>query len=227
MTLFRYLFPIILSLNTVLGSVSGGIFNRLAEGAAEILYLNSSVLSNVKLDTEVMDQLTGNIHSVTGCGPTSAAMLMNSEKGFKITKDEAVVRAYQNGFYYFAGENFTSGRGVTQENIHSFITECGFDSEIDHLWNNSDDEILRKINVHLNNGNRVIVGHNSYHGFLHYALIYGRYIENGQICYNVADPWGGLDSVWTRSQLLEQINTVYGYDGTTFEGLVKGIQWLV
>ena len=202
------------------------MFSRLADGAAEILSCNSSALFTVKLDTEIMDQLAGEIRSVTGCGPTSAAMLMRSEKGYEITKDQAVIRAYQNGFYYYAGENFTSGRGVTQENIQGFIRECGFDSGIDHFWNDSDHDMIRKINTHLNNGNRVIVGHYAYHGFLHYALIYGRFTQNGEICYNVADPWGGLDSVWTRSQLLEQINNVKGYDDTTFEGLVKGIQWL-
>ena len=219
--------PVILTFKIILSGIGGGLYNKMAYGAAEILCINSSSLSTVKLDTGIFDQLTGEIHSVTGCGPTSAAMLMASEKGFSITKDEAVVRAYQKGYYYFAGENFTSGRGVTQENIQSFIRDCGFDSEIDHLWSDTDISITKKIDSHLNNGNLVIVGHNSYHGFLHYALIYGRHIENGEICYNVADPWGGLDSVWTRNELLEQINTVYGYDGTTFEGQVKGIQWLV
>lgn len=227
MTLFKYLLPVIIAMKIILGSAGGRIYGTLAYGTAEMLNRNASALSTVRLDTEIFDQLTGEIRSVTGCGPTSAAMLMSSEKGFEITKDEAVVRAYQKGYYYFAGENFTSGRGVTQENIQSFIRDCGFDSEIDHLWNDSDEMITNKIDSHLNNGNRVIVGHNSFHGFLHYALIYGRTISGGKICYNVADPWGGLDSVWTRNELLEQIKTVYGYDSTTFEGQVKGIQWLI
>lgn len=227
MTFFKYMLPLILTLKLMLSSAGSTLDNRLAEGAASIMLMNAHSLGTVCLDTEVMDQLTGEIRSVTGCGPTSAAMLMHSEKGFEITKDEAVVRAYSNGFYYYAGLNFTSGRGVTQENIQSFIRNCGFDSEIDHLWYDSDDSVTRKIDEHLNSGNRVIVGHYSYHGFLHYALIYGRFAEDGEICYNVADPWGGLDSVWTRAQLLEQVNNVYGYDMSTFEGQVKGIQWLI
>ena len=227
MPYIKYLLPIIIIMKIMLGSSGGGIYNSFVSGSAEILCSNASSMKTVRLETEVFDQLTGEIHSVTGCGPTSAAMLMASEKGFPITKDEAVVRAYQRGYYYYAGENFTSGRGVTQENIQSFIRDCGFDSEIDHLWNDTDHSITNKIDAHLNNGNRVIVGHNSYHGFLHYALIYGRYIDSGKICYNVADPWGGLDSVWTRDELLEQINTVCGYDSSTFEGQVKGIQWLI
>ena len=227
MTVIKYLMPLILVLKLIFGNISNGIPGRLADGAAAILSVNSSALSSVSLKTNIMNQLDGEIRAVTGCGPTSAAMLLSSEKGFDITKDEAVVRAYQNGFYYFAGENFTSGRGVTQENIQSFIRDCGFDSEIDHLWNDTDHTITQKIDLHLNKGNRVIVGHNSYHGFLHYALIYGRFTENGEIKYNVADPWGGTASVWTRNELLEQINNVYGYDLSTFEGQVKGIQWLI
>ena len=180
----------------------------------------------IVLDTEIFDQLTGSIYSITGCGPTSAAMLMHSEKGLDITKDQAVVQAYSGGYYYFAGLNFTSGRGVTQENIQGFISSCGYSSQIDHLWNNSDEEILMKLNYHLNENKRVIVGHNSPHGFLHYALVYGKYYENGSCCYKVADPWGGLDSVWSENEMLKYITTVGGEDSTTFEGLVKGIQWL-
>ena len=229
MTLFKYILPVFLSLQIILGNVTGIKFGNIISCTANVLYSTDAISSDVMLDTKILNQRSGSIDAITGCGPTSAAMLLISEKRFDITKDEAVVNAYSKGFYYYAGYNFTSGLGVTQENIQSLIRDFGFDSEIDHMLYDSSEEIIQKIDSQLNKGHRLIVGHLARHGnrFLHYALIYGRHTKNGETFYNIADPWGGLDSEWSRDDLFEKINSVYASGPNSFEGMVKGIQWLV
>lgn len=227
MIFIKLIVPVLMAIQIMLDINTSADLSHIMPGAVKALSLTQ--INTVMLETTIFNQRAGNIDSVTGCGPTSAAMVLVSEKGLQLTKDEAVTTAYNNGFYYYAGVNFTSGVGVTQENIQSFIRYYGFDTEIDHLLTDSDDEIIRKINSHLNEGHRMILGHLARHKnrFLHYAVIYGKYTENGELYYNVADPWGGLESKWSRDDLLEQIDAVYATDSYSFQGMVKGIQWLV
>ena len=180
----------------------------------------------IELDTYIYNQLGGSIYSYSGCGPTSAAMLLSSEKGMDISKDEIVVNAYDNGFYYDAGINFTSGMGVTLENIQDLVSCYGQDSEIDHLWNNSSEEIIYTINEKLNEGHRLICGHRTFSGTLHYFVIYGKYCEKNCMYYKIVDPWGGTVYIWDQWTLTDRIMSVGGDDETTFEGCVKGLLWL-
>lgn len=181
----------------------------------------------VDLETVVYNQLGGNIYSSSGCGPTCAAMLLSSETDTYISKDKAVITAYDNNYYYDAGVNLTSGQGVTQENIQDLFKIFGYESQIDHLWNNSDNEIIEKINDKISYGHRLIVGHCTTNGSLHYAVIYGKYLCEDVYYYKIADPWQGVTYEWNQYSLLNHLNTANGNDDTTFNGLVKGIQWLV
>lgn len=178
------------------------------------------------LDTVLYDQLTGRNNSLVGCGPTSAAMLLTSEVGLEVSKDDAVELAYAKKYYYSAGYNFTSGFGVIQEDIQSLLREYGCESEIDHLWTDTDGEIIEKIDSLLDQGHRIILGHRKPDWVLHYAVIYGRTGKGDGVRYLVNDPWGGVQWQWTEQELLTRIGNTQGYDATTVQGLVKGIQWI-
>ncbi len=180
----------------------------------------------IELDTYIYNQLGGSIYSSSGCGPTSAAMLLSSEIGMEISKDQAVADAYDQGFYYDAGINFTSGMGVTLENIQDLVSYYGQDSEIDHLWNNSSEDIIYTINEKLNEGHRLICGHRTFSGTLHYIVIYGKYCEKNCMYYKIVDPWGGTVYTWDQWTLSDRIMSVGGDDESTFEGCVKGLLWL-
>lgn len=227
MSIFRILIPVTVFISAVLGPLQGKNFNKLIACANNALMIQQTIEEkDIDLPTEIYDQLSGEIYSVTGCGPTSAAMVLSAEKAIEITKDEAVTEAYAKGYYYFAGENFTSGRGVTLENIQSFMGEYGVETEIDHLWYDSAAGIVSKVNSKLYAGHRVIIGYYSDHGFLHYSVIYAKEYRNGTNNYKVADPWGGNELTWTEDKLVEVLNKVSGWDASTFEGQVKGILWI-
>lgn len=182
--------------------------------------------NTVVLETYIFDQLKGEYRSNVGCGPTSAAMLISSETNTYVSKDEAVKTAYNEGYYYLASENFTSGKGVTMENIQKLIQYYGYESEIDHLWNDPEYIVVNKINTHLDDGHRMILGHCTNSGSLHYVVIYGKYFSNNTYYYNIVDPWGGNSYTWDYKKLMDHLNRVQGNDETTFYGLVKGILWL-
>lgn len=182
--------------------------------------------NTVVLETYIFDQLKGEHCSNVGCGPTSTAMLISSETDTYLSKDEAVKTAYNEGCYYLASENFTSGKGVTMEDIQKLIQYYGYESEIDHLWNDPEYVVVNKINTHLDDGHRMILGHCTNSGSLHYVVIYGKYFSNNTYYYNIVDPWGGNSYTWDYKELMDHLNRVQGNDGTTFNGLVKGILWL-
>lgn len=180
----------------------------------------------INLDTYIYDQLSGSIYSSSGCGPTSAAMLLSSERDIGISKDDIITTAYDNGFYYDVGVNFTSGRGVTLENIRDLINYYGQEAVIDHLWNYSNDDIVNTINSKLDEGHRLICGHRTFSGSLHYFVIYGKYRIDDRMYYNIVDPWGGSVYNWDQWTLTDRIISVGGNDDSTFEGCVKGLLWL-
>lgn len=151
----------------------------------------------INLDTYICDQLSGSIYSSSGCGPTSAAMLLSSERDIEISKDDIITTAYDNGFYYDVGVNFTSGRGVTLENIRDLINYYGQEAVIDHLWNYSNDEIVNTINSKLDEGHRIICGHRTFSGSLHYFVIYGKYRTKKYLYIKI------LDRKLTGSQLFD------------------------
>ena len=181
---------------------------------------------DVKLDTVLYDQLTGRNNSLVGCGPTSAAMLLKSEAGLDVSKDDTVELAYKKKYYYSAGYNFTSGFGVIQEDIQKLLAEYGCERQIDHLWSDTNEQAIEKIDKLLDEGHRIILGHRKPDNVLHYAVIYGRHEKNGVIRYNINDPWGGVKWEWTEQELLSRLQNTWGYDATTVQGLVKGIQWI-
>ena len=59
----------------------------------------SADYANIELDTVIYNQLSGEIRAVKGCGPTCLAMVLASETPTKLTKDEALRTAYENGFF--------------------------------------------------------------------------------------------------------------------------------
>lgn len=86
--------------------------------------------------------------------------------------------------------------------------------------------ITDKINTHLNDGHRIIIGYCTPNGALHYSVIYGKYKMEDVMYYKVADPWGGAAVEWSEYGLCNRLKWVNGYDESTFNGMVKGIQWL-
>lgn len=192
------------------------------ENTVELYFPTNTIV----LETHIFDQLKGEYCSYVGCGPTSAAMLLSSETDTYVSKDEAVKTAYNEGFYYLATENFISGKGVILDDIQKLLNYYGYESEIDHLWNDPDYVIIEKINTHLDDGHRMIIGHCTNGGSLHYAVIYGKYFSNNSCYYNIVDPWGGNVYVWSQNELINHLKWVNGYDDTTFNGLVKGILYL-
>ncbi|MBR4622591.1 MAG: hypothetical protein IKO44_03535 [Ruminococcus sp.] len=181
---------------------------------------------DIILETVLFDQLSGRNVARVGCGPTSVAMILVSEKQLDITKDDAVELAYSRGFYYWAGENFTSGFGATQENMQQLFAAYGFQSTIDHLWEEDDEAVLDKIDTLLSEGHRIMLGHCRADGVLHYAVIFGRRTSSGEISYLINDPQGGFEAQWTAEELLESLHRTNAADGSTVNGLVKGIQWI-
>ena len=198
-------------------------FETSNEEPQEIYYSTDTVM----LETVIFDQLKGECRSNVGCGPTCTAMLISSETDTYLSKDEAVKTAYNEGFYYSATENFISGRGVVQEDIQKLIQYYGYDSEIDHLWDDPVDVVIEKVNTHLDDGYRIILGHCTNSGALHYVVIYGKYSSGGVCYYDIVDPWGGTTYVWNQFELIDHLEWVNGYDSSTFNGMVKGIQWLI
>ena len=193
------------------------------EESQEIYYSTDTVMH----ETVIFDQLKGEFRSNAGCGPTCTAMLISSETDTSLSKDEAIRTAYNEGFYYSATENFISGRGVMQEDNQKLIQYYGYDSEIDHLWDDPDDVVIEKVNTHLDDGHRIILGHCTNSGALNYVVIYGKYSSDGVCYYDIVDPWGGTSYVWNQFELIDHLEWVNGNDSSTFNGMVKGIQWLI
>ena len=183
---------------------------------------------DVSLDTPVWDQLSGNT-AYYGCGPTCMGMILYSEKGISLTKDDILRAAYDSGNWYNVYQNFsnawTSYAGATLEYVAGYASLYGCEGNYDLLSGLSDEQIIEKINMLLDNGHRIIIGHRKKEsGAHHYAVICGKSVSDGRSVFSVIDPYGGVKYQWSETDLLDRLNAV---DMTNdFTRQVRGIVWL-
>ena len=110
--------------------------------------------------------LNGTIYASCGCGPTALTMVINGDKNQSYTKDTALQTGYSRGYCHNVTQNYgaqlsyiDSYVGTTLEDIQSIASAMGYRAKLDHMYGESQKEVLKKIDILLDSNKRIVIGH--------------------------------------------------------------------
>ncbi len=153
---------------------------------------NNKIPDEMWLNTVKMNQKTGRYNGLSACGATSAAILLNSEKGTNFNKDDFIYYANNNGLAD-QGNLTSANGGMTAPKVIQLIKHYGYSSK-----NIYSDKIKPSEQVMKNiaNGKRCIVlarynfDTSTYSS--HFVVVFSYYHnDNGTLIFNYSDPYTG------------------------------------
>lgn len=158
-----------------------------------------------------------------GCGPTSLAVLLNSEKGRKTCKDEILKAGYNYGLY-IPGTSYAYcgayGQGGMYINQLYTLANKYYPATLEKPTKKALAEKLKEL---IKDGHRIIVGHHQYSTsyshysqFEHYFVVYGYYYKNNVLYFQISDPNHGQRYDWTADYLAN----CYASTWNSVQGLV-------
>ena len=172
---------------------------------------SASVQSNAKvLATSSVGQMGGKLWGRAACGPTAAAILVNSEKGTNWSKDDLIT--YSHSHYLvdqgYTGSLLTAGSGMTAPKLVSLINGySGGKYTARNIYNTTPNTQMLKEQI--DKGKRAIVvcrytGFSnivsSYNGGTHFVVVCGYEYINGVLYFYYADPfYGSVGSQYSAS----------------------------
>lgn len=154
-----------------------------------------SARSNAKvLPTGTIGQYGGKIAGYAACGPTSVAILVNSEKNELWNKDNLILYSERN--YLNNQGSLRSGGGMTAPKLLELIK--GFSNSKytgKNIYSNNCANILKK-QIDSNHRAIVVVQYTStivthYNSGTHFVVVCGYEYINGQLYFYYADPYYG------------------------------------
>lgn len=154
-----------------------------------------SVQQNAKvLKTGAVGQYGGSIAGYAACGPTSAAILVNSQLGASWDKDDLII--YSENHSLNDQGSLRSGGGMTAPNLIRLINQYSVGAyTAKNIYNSNPTDILKK---QIDGGNRsiVVVQYTStivthYNSGTHFVVICGYEYINGSLYFYYADPYYG------------------------------------
>ena len=179
-----------------------------------------SVQSNAKvLPTSSVGQMGGKLWGRAACGPTAAAILVNSEKGTNWSKDDLI--NYSHNHYLvdqgYNGSLLTAGSGMTARKVVNLINGySGGKYTARNIYSSRPNTQVLKEQI--DNGKRAIVvcrytgfGSivSSYNAGTHFVVICGYEYINGVLYFYYADPfYGTVNSQFSATLLRVGGNTL-------------------
>ena len=181
---------------------------------------NVSKRANAKmLPTYSIGQMGGSLWGRAACGPTAAAILVNSQMGVNWNKDDLI--NYSHSHYLvdqgYTGSLLTAGSGMTAPKLVSLINgySGGKYTAKNVYGTGGNTSVLKKL---IDNGQRAIVVVRytsfgnivaSYNGGTHFVVICGYEYINGELYFYFADPfYGSVGSQYSTTICRVHSNTL-------------------
>lgn len=134
-------------------------------------------------------QFGGDFENGAVCGPVSATVFMNSEKGTDYDKDEIIYHMINHG-YYFGNLHNSHNAGVGPTDIKKMLKDFGYSCRNVYTWNKSASQTMKE---QIDKGKRcLILMHYHFNPVNsgHFVTVIGYwYDENGQLMIEYQDPY--------------------------------------
>lgn len=200
------------------------------EAAPENVFLMSG--SGKILPTACISQLGKNNWYGYGCGPTSVAMILNSEAGLSVKKQSVIGRAERKGWCNDVHYGFAND-GCNSKHIAKLLRSFGKRStSVDSVRGRSAKAIVTLLKRQIKAGHRCIVTvrlvnsgdgtdkpvnrYDTKSDISHYVVVTGYLKEKGTDYFYVADPW--------YEDSTRYVNYNYGLKKVKAETLAKSVK---
>lgn len=168
------------------------------------------------LSTAVVSQIDGKYKGYSACGPTAAAILLNSEKNENLSKDDLIKYAKKHNLSDQGSLTSHIG-GMTSPNVIKLIKAYGYN--VSNIYNSSVNP-SHIIKNQIDSGKRVIAlvryngSINQSEGVAHFVVVCGYRHTNGKLCFYYADSY--YSSGEGRSLMKVSANTLDASVSGTF-----------
>lgn len=145
----------------------------------------------VVLSTSVISQIDGKYEGYSACGPTSAAILLNNEKGLNLHKDDLIKYSIKHNLNN-QGSLVSMTGGMTSANVIKLISAYGYNA-INIYDNSVKPSGLLKHQIDSEKRAVVLVkyrgGIQRSEGVAHFVVICGYKYINEKLCFYYADSY--------------------------------------